>query len=300
MNDVYSMLNKAQQNTKNEFQMLSKEEYSEMMKGRREEAYKMSDEQALKLVHDPKSYLHFLEMMAKLDYTVTNTLLVMAQKPDATMLKDSSHWRNDNQYIKKGEKGIAILEPKGTYDREDGSIGTSYDVKYVFDVSQLSRPVRKRDVFYSTQELISGLVCDNPANMVMTRNNGMGTIEYSPNDKTIYYAEGLSPQELISGLARETCYAEIDSVYQHPINRDDMKFQAESAAYVLCMKYNIPVNDTSFANEVTDKFRDMDGRSIKEELSHIGDIIQTVDERMEKGIYRVQNEKEQVQKGNER
>ena len=63
-------------------------------------------------------------------------LLILAQKPDATQLKDFDGWKDAGASIKRQQKGISILEPGEEYEREDGSIGTSYNVKRVFDISQ--------------------------------------------------------------------------------------------------------------------------------------------------------------------
>ena len=56
----------------------------------------------------------------------------MAQCPQATLLKDNNRWVEEKKYVKKGVKGIGILEPKGEYQGNDGVIRTNYDVKYVF------------------------------------------------------------------------------------------------------------------------------------------------------------------------
>ena len=112
MSDIYSILN---QTKKESPQRLPKEEFIEKIKQQKNSLYEMSEVQAMKVISEPSSYIHYLSMLAQLDYTVANTLLVMAQKPDAMMLKDSEHWRKDKHYIKKGEKGIQILEPQGEY-----------------------------------------------------------------------------------------------------------------------------------------------------------------------------------------
>ena len=48
-------------------------------------------------------------MQSKFGYTVTNTLLVMAQCPQATLLKDNNRWVEEKKYVKKGVKGIGIF-----------------------------------------------------------------------------------------------------------------------------------------------------------------------------------------------
>ena len=99
------------------------------MKEKRQSLFAMANEQTLKAVESPESYLQYLRLQSTLDYTVTNTLLVMAQQPNATMLKDYTHWREMDKFVRKGEKGISILEPGNEYQRHDGTIGISYNPK---------------------------------------------------------------------------------------------------------------------------------------------------------------------------
>ena len=139
MENIYAMLNKnAQRSNERKQSKLSKEEYAKQMKYKRNHLYKLAEVQTGEVVSSPQKYLQFLNLMARLDYTVTNALLIMAQNPDAKMLKDGKHWRDSGFYIKKGAKGIQVLEPTGEYQREDGSYGTNYNPKYLFDVSQIN------------------------------------------------------------------------------------------------------------------------------------------------------------------
>ena len=290
--NVYSMLNTAQKRRERRtYQMLPPEEYAKQMQEKRTQAYQMSNDMAEQVANDPKAYLRFLEMLAQLDYTVPNTLLVMAQCPSATVVKDTAHWREQRCYIKKGEKGIAILEPSGTYEGNDGAIHTNYDVKYVFDVSQLGSVPQINQPQNSLEELISGITFECPANLQMMEGLREG-VEYSPDHDTIFYSEGLSPDELLSGLAKETCYATVDKEYDGQGRVND-RFYAESANFILCAKLGVPVKDTSFANEVSQQLQGMDARDIKEVFAGIKDIYQTVDERVEKGIYQLQQRNQQ-------
>ena len=72
------------------------------------------------------------------------------------------------------------------------------------------------------------------------------------------------------------------------------------AAYILCKKLNIPVSNVDFANEVKNYFEGMDSRDTKEELSNIKSIADEVSNRAERGIYRLQQERDSVSRGEER
>lgn len=293
MEDIYSMLNKnAQKQNERKQPRLSKEEFAKQMNDRRNHLYELAEFQTKEVVSSPQKYQQFLNLMARLDYTVTNTLLVMAQNPHAVMLKDSSHWRENKLYIKKGEKGIQILEPSGEYQREDGSFGTNYNPKYVFDASQINT----KEILYTEpqmdiENMIAGLTYDSPVALVKLDSfDGGEPVFYSPEAKSIYYASGLSAQQLIQGLAREYCHVEFDKQYTN-YNREDHQFFIESSAYILCQKYGIPVNDTSFMNQASHYFAGMETKDIKQELGYIKNLCEDVSERIDRGIYKSQQNK---------
>ena len=60
---------------------------------------------------------------------------------------------------------------------------------------------------------------------------------------------------------------------------------------MLCKKYNIEVNDTSFTNEVNDFFDGYEASDVKGYLADIKRLFKDVDERMEHGLYAQQQDK---------
>ncbi len=268
MENIYEILNKnIQKSNKTRQPRLTKEEYVKQMNEKRNQLYKLAETQAEEVVSTPQKYLQFLNIMARLDYTITNTLLIMAQNPDAKMLKDGKHWRDSGFYIKKGAKGIQILEPIGEYQREDGSYGTNFNAKYLFDVSQINT----KKILYNAPQMnvanmINGLTYLSPvALQQLDTFDGGEPVFYSPDAKCIYYANNLSPTQLIQGLAREYCHVEFDKQYSD-YNREKNQFFIESSAYILCQKYGIPHHDIKFADQVTQYFYGMELKDIKKRI----------------------------------
>lgn len=293
MENIYSMLSKnAKKQNGTKQPRLSKEGYAKQMRERKNHLYKLAETQTKEVASSPQKYQQFLDLMSRLNYTVTNTLLVMAQNPSTVMLKDNNHWRENNLYIRKGEKGIQILEPSGEYQREDGTFGTNYNPKYVFDVSQINT----KEVLYippqmDVSSMIKGLTYNSSVSLQQLDSfDGGELVFYSPEANCIYYATGLSPQQLIQGLAREYCHVECDKQYAN-YSREDHQFFVESSAYILCQKYGIPVDDTRFINQVTNYFSGMETKDIKQELGYIKNLCDDVSERIDRGIYQSQHEK---------
>jgi len=108
-------------------------------------------------IQQSDNFRQFLLTMSKFhDYSIGNLILIMLQKPDATRVAGFSTWKDMYRWVKKGEKGIAILAPcmpaKGkkleptetttsTEGEENKDVETEirpvyFKVVYVFDVSQ--------------------------------------------------------------------------------------------------------------------------------------------------------------------
>jgi len=63
-------------------------------------------------IQNSSQFRLFLATMAKFhDYSIGNQILIMLQKPDATRIAGFNTWKDLGRWVKKGEKGIAILAP---------------------------------------------------------------------------------------------------------------------------------------------------------------------------------------------
>lgn len=91
----------------------------------------------------------YLASMARFHrYSANNILLIHAQRQDATRVAGFSAWRKLGRFVRRGEKGIAILVPmtlrRSVYDAGNGvpaedvtaRVIVGFKPGYVFDVSQ--------------------------------------------------------------------------------------------------------------------------------------------------------------------
>ncbi|MBX3439811.1 MAG: hypothetical protein KF861_20140 [Planctomycetaceae bacterium] len=121
----------------------------------REEALKASDDAIKELAQalqqgKSETLLKYLDTMSRFHrYSFGNCMLIAMQKPDAMIVAGFGRWKELHRWVKKGEKGIAILAPmvsrkKADADTEDGqepegqptAVLRGFRVVYVFDVSQ--------------------------------------------------------------------------------------------------------------------------------------------------------------------
>ena len=116
-----------------------KEAWAAKKKAERDEVYALADATAEEVCADGGKFREYLDVQANFrHYSATNALLILAAKPDARRLGDKDFWRDQGVYIKRQEFGhpIKIVESNGEYTRDDGSIGVSYNIKHVYDISQ--------------------------------------------------------------------------------------------------------------------------------------------------------------------
>src|ERR1700745_136587 len=71
------------------------------------------------------------------DYSWHNQMLIWRQKPDASYVAGFNNWLRLGRYVRKGEKGIAILAPMFFKDKRADGEETKriwFKVVYVFDI----------------------------------------------------------------------------------------------------------------------------------------------------------------------
>lgn len=122
----------------------------------REEATKRSDDalaQLAKALSQGKSeaLVQYLDTISRFhQYSFRNCILIAVQKPDATFVAGFNRWKDLGRWVKKGEKGIAILAPlvyrKKDAEQSDQPPNETEDPKvralrgfkavHVFDVTQ--------------------------------------------------------------------------------------------------------------------------------------------------------------------
>ena len=71
----------------------------------------------------------YLTVMSRFHhYSFGDTLMIMAQRPDATRVAGFHKWKELGRHVKKGEKGIAILAPcRYKAKVEDETTGTELE-----------------------------------------------------------------------------------------------------------------------------------------------------------------------------
>jgi hypothetical protein len=265
---------------------LSREEYAAKKQAEREAVYEMSDKTALDVAGDGGKFRQYLDVQAKFTkYGTVNTLLIMAQNPEATRLGSFAYWKKQGGFVKPGQTGISILEPGSEYERRDGS-GTAigYNVKKVFDISQVDSRNIKTDPppKYDERQLLRAIVDKAPLKItgVTELPNGGGAMT-DPQTGEILVLKGMAFSDTFRSVAQELGYYEADAdANKIPVNPS---FVGYCTAYIISKKYGIDTQGFSF-EAAPEVFRDLNTQGVKEQLSIIRCAADAITGRMAKQL----------------
>lgn len=262
-----------------------KEAWAEKKQAERKAVYELADSTALSVAGDGNRFRDYLDVQARFDrYSVTNALLILAQMPQATQVKDYNGWKDAGVYVKKRPQSISILEPGNEYQREDGSWATSYNVKRVYDVSQTNNRTRAQaKVALDDRILLKALIARPPVPMqtVDELPNHMGAY-YDHAQQVIFVRRGMAAQDIFRSVSKELAHAEIAGMNPN-YSRENAAFAAYSASYMLCKEHGVDVSGYDFSC-LPEQFRSGDAQSIRSALTQIRDAAGNISARMSRAL----------------
>ena len=238
-------------------------------------------EQGVKDVYSSDNFRKYLSCCSKFhSYSLNNTLLILAQKPDATLVAGYNAWqRNFNRHVDKGERGLIILAPVTSkitqlmdkadedgnpiLDENDDPIKEErvinqlrFTTTTVFDISQTSGeplPSLIHNLTGSSDEILAFIdsvknICTIPIDYHSPSKDavlaGGAKGYYSIAEDKIVLNMELEDMQIAKTLIHE---------YSHSIlhkktdkDSDQREIEAESLAFVLCDHFGIDTSDYSF------------------------------------------------------
>ena len=268
-------------------QAKNKEAFVEESKKNRAKCYELAEQMLSEIQTYGRRFQMYLDVQSQFErYTPNNVLLIMAQKSDAKRLGDYNYWKEQGVSVKRTEYDfpILILEPGKEYQREDGSKGTYYNAKKIYDISQttMKEPVEKQESM-DERILVRALVNHPPVSIVSREPDSMPDGQaafFSPKDGCIYVKKGMDVNAIFKNLIPELVYAErADGDKNYDCIED--AFHAKCVSYMLCRKYGIDTKDFDFQH-APEFFKDKEPREMKKELSRIKDSMGNISSRMAK------------------
>ncbi|AUS97434.1 hypothetical protein CDQ84_06710 [Clostridium thermosuccinogenes] len=271
-----------------------KEAWKKQKQEQREMVYSMIENTVEDVARDGVKFQSYLDVQSRFDhYSVANALLILAQKPDATRIADFDTWKEQGAYIRKKETGFYILEPGDEYRCDDGTVGISYNLKKMFDISQTGNS-RKRETptYPDDRTRIKALMDHAPVPICISDILPEGTNAlYQPDTREIQIRKGMDAGSIFRALSQELAHAEMDTG-DGRYRRTDHTFHAYCVSYILCKQYGVDTSGYSF-DRTPQVLDGMSAKEIRAELSVIRETAGEISGRMKRMIAQYRQQKRQ-------
>lgn len=244
------------------------DEYRERKQAERQELFELLNEATKEAVSSDEAFNQYIRLQGRLNYTVSNSLLVFMQKPDAAELREFDDWKERGANIRKNSKSIKILEPYTARTR-DGEVFTGFQAKRALDISQTNAlPAKRREVsdkvkFFAIMEISKAKV-----EAVETHTFGEDVF-YDSQQNTIYIRKGLDRENFLKGLIAVEVQAAVFE--QHGAENPEIQnFQAACGAYLIQREYGLADRDARIF--VPESLKNMEPKEIRKVLERPAQI----------------------------
>mgnify|MGYP001077466221 FL=1 len=260
----------------------NKEEWAAQKQEQRKETYELIDNTCSEMMANGNSFRQYLDVQGHFDrYSVNNAILVSAQMPEATQLKDYGSWKQSRAYVDKDAQKVTILEPGKEYEREDGSKAVGYNAKVVYDISQTSAKDRQQPQEQKTmRELVSAMIDASPVSFVPVDDLELPAF-YDSAQQTIFIKTGLNEEQLFVSMAKEVSAAVFD--FKHKESRDVSEFKSFCVAYMVSSRYGVDTKGFRFDN-IPKEFAGMETQEFKGQLGSMRDVLGEIQSDMYKSL----------------
>ena len=259
-----------------------KEQWAAQKQAQRKEAYELIDNTCSEMMISGDSFRQYLDVQGRFDrYSVNNAILVSAQMPEATQLKEKAAWKQSRVYVNKDAQKVVILEPSKEYTREDGSKAVGYNAKEVYDISETSAKDRQEaQEKKSMRELVSALIDASPVPFVPVADLEMPAY-YDSEQQSIFIRTGLNEEQLFVSMAKEVSAAVFD--FKHNESREASEFKSYCVAYMVSARYGVDTRGFNFSR-LPKELAETDTQMFKGELNSMRDVLGKIQSEMYKSL----------------
>ena len=259
-----------------------KEQWAAQKQAQRKEAYELIDNTCSEMMISGDSFRQYLDVQGRFDrYSVNNAILVSAQMPEATQLKEKAAWKQSRVYVNKDAQKVVILEPSKEYTRGDGSKAVGYNAKEVYDISETSAKDRQEaQEKKPMRELVSALIDASPVPFVPVADLEMPAY-YDSEQQSIFIRTGLNEEQLFVSMAKEVSAAVFD--FKHNESREASEFKSYCVAYMVSSRYGVDTRGFNFSR-LPKELAETDTQAFKGELSSMRDVLGEIQSEMYKSL----------------
>lgn len=206
-----------------------------------------------------RSYLSAMNLFH--DYSWNNTLLIWAQMPTSTRVAGFNTWKKLGRFVKKGEKGIAILAPLVVKKKDEETILldesdnekvlVGFKVVHVFDVSQTEGaplPEVKINQLEGDGDLYQQMLSICPFPIVESDDLGGANGKIERANQTISILSSLSNAHKAKTLAHEWAHGllHVTDPTGMKLTREIRELEAESTAFIVCDALGLDTSEYTF------------------------------------------------------
>jgi antirestriction protein ArdC len=209
-------------------------------------------QQAVAVIVSGDDWKRMLQVVSKFHpYSFNNHLMILLQRPDATVVAGFNRWKSLGRFAKKGEKGIAIFAPcryKTKVETDEGEEKTLQQVRgfrvvHVFDISQTEgeelpdlETVRPKlldaDAPEGIWDVLVGQAHAAGFEVIRDRRGSEnGYCDFS--HKQIAVRPDIAPAQAVKTLIHELAHALLHSE-ELPRSKEVAEVEVESVAYIVC------------------------------------------------------------------
>ncbi|MFR2513472.1 MAG: hypothetical protein ACLS83_01075 [Oscillospiraceae bacterium] len=259
-----------------------KEQWAAQKQAQRKEAYELIDNTCSEMMISGDSFRQYLDVQGRFDrYSVNNAILVSAQMPEATQLKEKAAWKQSRVYVNKDAQKVVILEPSKEYTRGDGSKAVGYNAKEVYDISETSAKDRQEaQEKKPMRELVSALIDASPVPFVPVADLEMPAY-YDSEQQSIFIRTGLNEEQLFVSMAKEVSAAVFD--FKHNESREASEFKSYCVAYMISSRYGVDTRGFNFSR-LPKELAETDTQAFKGELGSMRDVLGEIQSEMYKSM----------------
>ena len=259
-----------------------KEQWAAQKQAQRKEVYELIDNTCSEMMISGDSFRQYLDVQGRFDrYSVNNAILVSAQMPEATQLKEKAAWKQSRVYVNKDAQKVVILEPSKEYTRGDGSKAVGYNAKEVYDISETSAKDRQEaQEKKSMRELVSALIDASPVPFVPVADLEMPAY-YDSEQQSIFIRTGLNEEQLFVSMAKEVSAAVFD--FKHNESREASEFKSYCVAYMVSSRYGVDTRGFNFSR-LPKELAETDTQAFKGELGSMRDVLGEIQSEMYKSL----------------
>lgn len=259
-----------------------KEQWAAQKQAQRKEAYELIDNTCSEMTISGDSFRQYLDVQGRFDrYSVNNAILVSAQMPEATQLKEKAAWKQSRVYVNKDAQKVVILEPSKEYTRGDGSKAVGYNAKEVYDISETSAKDRQEaQEKKPMRELVSALIDASPVPFVPVADLEMPAY-YDSEQQSIFIRTGLNEEQLFVSMAKEVSAAVFD--FKHNESREASEFKSYCVAYMVSSRYGVDTRGFNFSR-LPKELAETDTQAFKGELGSMRDVLGEIQSEMYKSL----------------